>query len=624
MQKVERELAKLLPCEAPDFQALKKDLLALRSTVLKLENETGGLDKIYPKHRNSARNLLQYLAMRTQDVRHLQYLLSEWGLSSLGRSERKVQATLDTVLAVMHALEGKPWNPGEPPPVCFKDGRRRLEENTDTLLGKLPQGRRVRIMVTMPAEAANDFVLAKQLLESGMNCARINCAHDDEKVWAKIIKNIRNAAKATGTECIIHMDLGGPKLRTGPLESGPAILKIRPKRGLDGEVDSPARLWLYPAGKGQPSGQATSLPLPADWLKKCQKGDKLTFTDARGADRKLKVVEITPKGIWAEMKKTAYFQPGIHLCKKGGELGKIGALPHLERPILLRTGDLLALTKVELLGRNAIVDELGKVAAPAQISCTIPNVLDDVKVGEQVWFDDGKIGSIVEQIADDRVLLRITQTKPGGEKLRSEKGINLPDTKLRLAAITEQDLADLKFVVRNADMVGLSFANSPADVEQLIAAMKKLTKKSPAIVLKIETKRGFEQLPAMLLTAMRAPSCGVMIARGDLAIECGFGRLAEVQEQILWVCEAAHVPVIWATQVLEGLAKLGLPTRAEVTDAAMGQRAECIMLNKGEHIVAATQALDEILQRMQDHQTKKRSTMRKLNLAEMFFEKNSL
>ena len=108
---------------------------------------------------------------------------------------------------------------------------------------------------------------------------------------------------------------------------------------------------------------------------------------------------------------------------------------------------------------------------------------------------------------------------------------------------------------------------------------------------------------------------GVMIARGDLAAECGFERLAEVQEQILWICESAHVPVVWATQVLETLLKTGAPSRAEVTDAAMGQSAECVMLNKGPYILDAVRTLNDILQRMQDHQTKKRSMMRKLRLA---------
>ena len=131
-------------------------------------------------------------------------------------------------------------------------------------------------------------------------------------------------------------------------------------------------------------------------------------------------------------------------------------------------------------------------------------------------------------------------------------------------------------------------------------------------MLKIETRRGFEHLPELLLAAMRSPAVGVMIARGDLAVECGFERLAEVQEEILWVCEAAHVPVIWATQVLETLAKTGLPSRAEITDAAMGERAECVMLNKGPHIVDAMRTLDDILRRMQAHQTKKRPLLRAL------------
>jgi len=109
-----------------------------------------------------------------------------------------------------------------------------------------------------------------------------------------------------------------------------------------------------------------------------------------------------------------------------------------------------------------------------------------------------------------------------------------------------------------------------------------------------------------------------MIARGDLAVECGYERLAEVQEEILWFCEAAHIPVIWATQVLEKLAKEGFPSRAEITDAAMSHRAECVMLNKGPHIVAAVRVLDDILRRMQAHQSKKRSMMRQLQLADCF------
>src|SRR5262249_55628154 len=175
------------------------------------------------------------------------------------------------------------------------------------------------------------------------------------------------------------------------------------------------------------------------------------------------------------------------------------------------------------------------------------------------------------------IFIRITQARVQGEKLRADKGINLPDSTLSLPALTRKDLSDLSFVAANADMVGLSFAQSASDVELLLKRLDQLGRNDLGIILKIETRRGFEQLPAMLLAGMKSASLGVMIARGDLAVECGFERMAEVQEEILWVCEAAHCPVIWATQVLETLAKEGIPSRAEITDAAMGHRAEAVM-----------------------------------------------
>ena len=103
-------------------------------------------------------------------------------------------------------------------------------------------------------------------------------------------------------------------------------------------------------------------------------------------------------------------------------------------------------------------------------------------------------------------------------------------------------------------------------------------------------------------------------------MECGFERLAELQEEILWICEAAHVLVIWATQVLESLPKNGVPSRAEITDAAMSERAECVLLNKGPHICEAVHVLDDILRRMQAHVSKKRSMLRELKLARRFLQ----
>jgi len=190
-----------------------------------------------------------------------------------------------------------------------------------------------------------------------------------------------------------------------------------------------------------------------------------------------------------------------------------------------------------------------------------------------IWFDDGKIGGTIEKVEPERVLVRITQTRVSGEKLCADKGINLPESALRLPALAAEDIANLAFGAEYASIIELSFANTAADVELLQQHLGRLGSRQPATVLKIETLRGFENIPDMLLVALRLPSCRVMIARGDLAVVVGFERLAEVQEEILWIYEAARVPVIWATQVLETLAKEGMPSRAEITDAAMGDRA---------------------------------------------------
>jgi pyruvate kinase len=632
MKKIQAAHSDKFPCQPPDLGPIIERMLELRQDILRKESACKKLDKVHPANQGSARNLLHYLAFRQHELRDLQLLLSEWGLSSLGRAERKVQATLDTVLHTLHNLAGRDFTTKEKPPICYREGREKLEGNTEKLLGQPPPGHRARIMVTMPLEAATNYDLVKNLLLSGMNCARINCAHDDKDVWLRIINNIKKASEALDRKCRIYMDLGGPKLRTGPMKPGPAVIKVRPKRNELGEVVAEGLVWLHPEGQHhQPFEESLpSLPLPADWLRQCKPGDRIVLTDARGADRNLKVISCMAEGVLVSTKKTVYFNPGmtLKLTRKGEKIKKssvrlVGELPRRLGAILLKTGDLLVLKKQQEAGENASFDKTGKLIAPASTSISIPEVLDDLHEGEPIWFDDGKIGGIIERTEPEQVLVRITQAQPNGDKLRGEKGINLPESNLHIKALTEQDLEDLKFVVTHADMVGLSFANHPEDAEDLVKRMKLLRNDQvPAVILKIETRLGFENLPAMLLAAMESPSCGVMIARGDLAIECGFGRLAEVQEQILWICEAAHVPVIWATQVLEGLAKSGLPTRSEVTDAAMGQRAECIMLNKGDHIIEATKALDKILLRMQDHQTKKRSLLRRLSIAERFFEKN--
>ncbi|HEX2887375.1 pyruvate kinase [Vineibacter terrae] len=246
------------------------------------------------------------------------------------------------------------------------------------------------------------------------------------------------------------------------------------------------------------------------------------------------------------------------------------------------------------------------VGIPA-VACQAPGVVEALVAGAQVWFDDGKLGAVVERCASWGVVLRITTARDKGVRLKRGKGLNFPDTDVTLPALTAKDLADLDFVAANADMVGFSFVQTADDVRWLqreLAARRGAAAPLP-VVLKIETRRAVKNLPRLIVAAAGRQPLAVMIARGDLALHLGFKRLSEIQEEILWLCEAAHVPAIWATQVLEQLVRKGLPTRAETTDAAMGQRAECVMLNKGPHLVEGVSFLDDVLRRMDRHQRKK-------------------
>ncbi len=578
-----------------------------------------------PHYQESASNLIHYLALRRHDLRILQPRLAALGLSSLGRSEARVMASVAAVRAALQALAKFPDVPG-PMVTDSASQLELLEAHTQGLLGPAPANRRVRIMVTMPTEAAHDYTLVHELVRNGMDCMRINCAHDDADVWAKMIEHLRRAVRALSRPCLVAMDLGGPKLRTGPLEAGPAVIKIRPERDAYGRVTAPARVWLAaPGGRCAPVPADATLPLPAAWLKPLRTGSTVEFRDARGSRRILKVVHADAEGVWAELDKTSYIIPGTRMRRTGTRSktaeAAVGEFISGEEPIVLHAGDTLVIQRSLEPGRSATRDSRGRVLTPASIGCTLPEVFDDVRSGDSIFLDDGKIAGIVEDIEPERATVKIRRAREGGERLRGDKGINLPDSVLQLSALTPKDIGALDFVVRNADMVSLSFANSAADVELLQEHLKRLGGEKLGVVLKIETRRGFENLPEMLFTLLRSARCGVMIARGDLAVECGFERLAEVQEEMLWMCEAAHVPVIWATQVLESLAKGGLPSRAEITDAAMSQRAECVMLNKGPHIREAVAVLDDILQRMQAHSTKKRSMLRELKVAERFLRR---
>ena len=608
-------------------EELLRQLELLRAEMIQLEETSLPRIDLHPDHQISARNLLHYMALRRNDIRDLQQRLASLGLSSLGRTESHV---LSAVEAVMHMVSRTKntvhWPPSDPRACDLEKGGQLLEKNTANLLGPAPAARDVHIMVTMPSEAAHDYELVRDLVGNGMNCMRINCAHDSEVEWLAMVDHLHRAEKETGRTCEIAMDLAGPKLRTGTIEPCPAVLKYRPKRNAFGRVTSPARIWLTPFSnpKAPPSPADACLRVADRWLERIQCGDEVRFTDTRGARRSMTIAQSAGRHRWAEAVRTAYLAPGVVLTAVSADgprrrtVIRAGAIPRQPGSIPLRQGDPFILTRSLEPGRPAIVDDAANSRLPAQVGVSLPEFFDSVRAGEPIWFDDGHIGGVIESVEPERAVVRITQALAGGVKLAGEKGINIPETDLHIGSLTAEDEKALEFVVQHADIVSYSFVRTPADVRSLQSRLSELGGTHLGVILKIETRQAFANLPQLLLAAMKSRAVGIMIARGDLAVECGYQRLAEIQEEILWISEAAHVPVVWATQVLETLVKTGIPTRSEITDAAMGERAECVMLNKGPYLIEGVKVLDDILRRMGSHQDKKRSMLRRLSVATAF------
>jgi pyruvate kinase len=469
-----------------ELVALRDDVAELREAVAR-EGAARLADwDLAAAGSDGARNLAHYLSMRSRDLSALQLRLAAFGLSSLGRSEAHVLDALDALLATLRRLCG------EPADYPLRIEADPLQRACNTIFGESPT-RRTRIMATLPSEAADDPTLVSALIAAGVDCARINCAHDDAPAWRRMAGNIRDAAVRLGRPCKVLMDIAGPKLRIE-------------------EVCAPEKYRMS-------------------------------------------------------------------------------------------TGDRLLLT--------ARLDRKGRGVAA---TLNFPEVVAQLQPGADVSFDDGKAVGRVRARDETGAEVEIVAARAKGLRLKPGKGVNFPTAELDLSPLTQKDLADLDTVAELADLVGFSFVQRVEDIALLEAALAARRGGWPqALVLKIETPLALRNLPRLILRSAARHPTAVMIARGDLAVEVGFARLSEMQEEMLWLCEAAHVPVIWATQVLDQLVHEGVASRAETTDAAMAQRADCVMLNKGAYLPQGVRFLRDVLARMDRHQSKKFARLAKLD-----------
>lgn len=463
---------------------MKKDVLSeLFDNLLDLkEKMSSGIDKKMPNV--SLLNMKYYLNVRKHDFSHLQDDLTKVGLSSFGRSQAHMEASINVALEMLsHALKKELHLPKAL--LSYEESHAIMDKNSEIFSTSEDK---TKIMITVPSNYADEKEWFKNLSQEGVHLFRINTAHDNPSAWKEMAGEIKNAC-SDEKELKIYVDLAGPKIRT-------SIIKSK-------KSDKPKKYKLF-----------------------C--GD---------------TVLIHPVG-----------QPPLKKAAKQYD---------------------------------------------AVVGCTLEHLGGLVKVGDKVFVDDGKIEMVIDEILGDDIVCKVVSRNEKGISLKDEKGINFPNSDIAVRAICDHDKEVLPHICEYADIIGISFAQTSEDIHDLIDELDRLGKKGKiAIVAKIETQKGVENLPEILEALIEYGHSGIMIARGDLAIEIGFENLAYMQEEILDLCTAAHMPVILATQVLESKMKTNIPSRAEISDVVFAHKAECVMLNKGDYALETIKILTTILKQM--------------------------
>lgn len=252
-------------------------------------------------------------------------------------------------------------------------------------------------------------------------------------------------------------------------------------------------------------------------------------------------------------------------------------------------------------GEEVLLTGRSRVEEERVIPCTYPQLAEEVQPGHRILLDDGRIELEVERTAPPDVSCRVVE----GGVLSSHKGINLPDTPLRLPALTERDRAYLRQGLEHGvDYIAVSFVRTPRDMEDA-RALVQTSDASPKLIAKIEKPEAVEHLKDILQL-----SDGVMVARGDLGVELPIEDVPVVQKHIITAANNAGVLVITATQMLESMTHEARPTRAEATDVANAvlDGTDALMLSGetaiGTYPVEAVRVMDRIIRQAEHFLTK--------------------
>ena len=257
-----------LPMMPDPLQQIQQQLTMLEKKMLAESEKRHELFKnLNPQQHLAAQNLIHYLTLRNEDIRELQDLLHIHGLSSLASSESHIHRQLQSILQRV----GKEYAPKELDSCTYEYNREQIVQKSKILFGEKNESIAPYIMVTFDSLFADNYALIKNLLQNGMNVARINCAHDDEATWSKMIHHLKRACSYTGLNCKIYMDLAGPKIRTWIMKKGKKKGKVKVKEG--------QLVWLADDAKGFKDGDIVISPGESGIIKMLKKGERVYIDD---------------------------------------------------------------------------------------------------------------------------------------------------------------------------------------------------------------------------------------------------------------------------------------------------------------------------------------------------------
>ena len=259
-----------------------------------------------------------------------------------------------------------------------------------------------------------------------------------------------------------------------------------------------------------------------------------------------------------------------------------------------RIGNFLTEEKYPVvIGQEFVFDSNPVPGNSGRVNLPDNDVLRSLKVGERILLNDGKIEMVVTNVSDGLVKTRVVR----GNEIWSRRGFNLPDTDIDTPILTKKDCADLEYAItKNPDFIAVSFVQRPEDIATVRDFITARTSNPIKIIAKIERRNAVERI-----SEIASAADGIMIARGDLAVELPFEQVPAISRHIIRECRRLNRPVIMATQMLSSMVENEFPTRAEISDVANAAylRTDSTMTSEettiGAHPVTVSETMDKIL-----------------------------